>query len=131
MKGLKPIRTVADLMEYLKTCPPTARILVMPEQGDSEGFPLGGVLAFKPSKAEPYPQVWLLIDEFAELEPSSERMEWSGGPPDCEAASDSTGGGVDDDPAERPGDMAQIEVVDMVDVTPLDVVQVRGRLRSA
>jgi hypothetical protein len=133
MKGLKPILTVSDLMQYLICCSPDAKVTLMPENGD--GFLIGGVLEFN---VETPAQVWILIDEFSKID-GGQVMEWSGGSPD----DDETG-------IERPGDMATIleapEVTGGVNVlrakenkgeqssTTLqsrDVVQIRGKLRSA
>lgn len=111
MKGLKPINTVANLMAYLGTCNPEAKIMLMPEDGD--GFPIGGVLDF-PAEG----QTWILFDEFEALEPTSERMEWSGGPPD-------------DDDLEEPIVSGGIVVLPSSTEDKEDVVQIRGALRSA
>lgn len=108
MKGLKPILTVKNLMDYLAACPPDSEVMLMPEDG--EGFHIGGVLEFSTEK-----EVWILIDEFAEAGPS---MEWAGG-------------GVEDEPedgVERPGDMASAATCE--EEKP-DVVKVRGKLRTA
>lgn len=113
MKGLKPIRTVADLMAYLAMCPPTSEIMLMPEDG--EGFQIGGVLELSTPK-----EVWILIDEFSQAGGPS--MEWS------------SGGGDDDEDAEeaveRPGDMSTA-LTDSTEIEEIDIIEVRGKLRSA
>jgi hypothetical protein len=123
MKGLKPIRTVGDLMAYLGTCPQDSEVLLMPEDG--EGIPVGGVLEFS---SEIPPVVWILFDEFAEAggevmenEWMQKHVDWSGGPSE------------DDEPTERPGDMACIDagIVVLPSAPKVDVVRVRGKLRSA
>lgn len=106
MKGLRPIRTVADLMAYLSRCPPEAEVSLVPEEG--EGFLIGGVLEFSSEKPA---QVWILIDEFSEADDGSQEMEWVSG---------STEEG-------RAGDMGTLPEI----VEEEDVVQVRGKLRSA
>lgn len=105
MKGVKPIRTVGDLMAYLQACPQDADVLLMPEDG--EGFVIGGVLQFSDIKPPHNCEVWILIDEFGELKSE----EWS----------DECGEGC-----ERPGDMAVI-----LEEEKPDSVQVRGQMRSA
>jgi hypothetical protein len=112
MKGLKRIRTVEELKQYLNTCPDTAEVTLVPEEG--EGFPIGGILEFAPQDGGPA-QVWILIDEFAdvnleELDDLDEAiaMEWSGVPPDDNE--------VFDTPVPE-----EIQ----------DVVQIRGSIRSA
>lgn len=112
MKGLRPILTVQDLMDYLSRCPADAQIRLMPEDGD--GMQIGGILEF--SAQEPK-EVWILFDEFAEMGGPS--MEWA------------NGGGVEDEPeagVERPGDMATAATCE--EEKP-DVVRVRGKLRTA
>lgn len=110
MKGLRPIRTVEDLQQYLSHCPANAQVTLVPEEGT--GFAIGGVLQFAPVKAGEPDQVWILIDDCHEdLDDLDESvaMEWSGGPPD------------DDD---IPFDDAPPEEKE-------DVVQIRGNMRSA
>jgi len=111
MKGSKPIRTVEDLLMYLHACPLDAKVLLMPEDGD--GYQIGGVLEFN---AEKPPQVWLLIDEFADAE--EEDISDEQALVDSIRMAEST---------ERPGDMGTI-----VEEPPKpDVVRIRGKLRSA
>lgn len=111
MKGLKPIRTVQDLKNYLDTCNPESEVLLMPEEGD--GFHIGGILDFS---AQASKEVWLLIDEFGEgVEENS--IDWAGG------------GGADDDEgsvwdASIPIPVCALEKSE-------DVIKVRGLLKSA
>lgn len=111
MKGMKPIVTVGDLMEYLQLCDKDAVLRLMPED-EGDGFPVGGVLTFQSSQP---PEVWILIDEFSEIE--SQALEWAAGSPiDAE------------DVVDRPGAR---EAAQKAPTEPVDVVQVRGKLRSA
>jgi hypothetical protein len=105
MKGQRPILLVEDLQAYLAACPPKAKLALVPEEGD--GFPIGGVIQL--SSENGTPEVWILIDEFGEADQS---MEWSGGPL------------ADDD--EEP-----LEESFILELEERDVVQVRGKLRSA
>ena len=119
MKGLKPIRTVKDLMEYLAACPPNAEISLMPEDG--EGYLIGGVLEFSAQSPQ---EVWILFDEFSVAD-GSDRGDWSGDP---------TEAGV-----ERAGDMGTISDAEALPsvcnsvcaAEKPDVVLVRGKMRSA
>jgi len=105
MKGVKPISTVGDLMMYLQACRSDAKVFLMPEDGD--GFPIGGVLEFN---NENPPQVWLLIDEFSEIEVNI---------PDEQAI------------VERPGDTGMVFEEEPKPEPKPDVVRIRGKLRSA
>lgn len=122
MKGLRPIRVVQDLVDYLLKCPPNAEILLISEDGEGDGWPIGGVLQFEGPQ---HPQVWILLDEYSSLEPSSERIDWGGG------------GDEDEGPLERPGDMACALAAEShssatkIVLPKADVVKIRGNLRSA
>lgn len=112
MKGQKQIVTVRDLMAYLGTCNPDADVALVPEEG--EGFMIGGVLEFQTQN----PEVWILIDEFAEYESNSGVVQWT-----AESKESGT--------KERPGDMAFITEASACELEKPDVVKVRGKLRSA
>jgi hypothetical protein len=125
MKGLRPIRTVRDLKQYLDTCPDTAEVTIVPEEGD--GFSISGVLEFSALGNAPA-QVWLLMDEFEHMregDGEEDPVAWTGahlcglerpGDPHCVAGDE-----MDQSKA----------VVVMEKQEPVDVVKVRGKLRSA
>lgn len=119
MAGLRPVRTVQELIDVLSRMAPDAEITLMPEEGD--GFPIGGVLEFNAQKPR---EVWIIIDEFADAaddEDPTVSMDWSGG-------------GTDDNPedegVERPGDMA-CGLAASCEMEEEDVVVVRGNMRGA
>lgn len=103
MKGLTPAFTVRDLKRALDLCLDDSQVLIMPE--DSDGYRIGGVLALNSQEPK---QVWLLLEEdISDYERS---------------LSDGDG----------PREEHNIDLIpDQKMVEKVDVVQIRGALKSA
>lgn len=114
MNVLEPIVTVRELKAYLDICPDNARLRLMTEDGENDGFPIGGILQF--AGVDGVPEVWIMIDEFSEVG-DEQSINWASG--------------VDEQDMLEAKQEEAIPAPEVCEVEKPDIVKVRGKLRSA